>query len=93
MKQDMIENIYNTLMGLLDEEYRVPGVENLFAEGSECMNSYGEMLAAYERLCARLGVVDEDADVEVIINSMRDIERNVSMKMFEYGMKFAQEKK
>ncbi len=93
MSNQQIKDIYFTLVGVIRKEYRVPGVENLFAEGSECSNLYSQMLDAYERLCSRLGVVDEDDDVEVIINSMMDIERKVSMKMFEYGMKFAQEKK
>ena len=91
MSNEQIEAIYATLVGVMRKEFRVPGVENLFAEGSECMNCYSDMLAAYERLCDRLGVVDEDKDVEVIIHSLMVIERNVSMKMFEYGMKFASE--
>ena len=89
MNEKQIQDIYFTLTGVMQEQFRVPGVENLFAEGSECMNWYSEMLAAYERLCERLGVLDEDADVEVIIDSLMSIERKVSMKMFEYGMKFA----
>ncbi len=89
MNEKQIEDIYYTLIGTMQEKFRVPGVENLFAEGSYCMNSYGEMLAAYERLCNRLGVVDEDEDVEIIIDSLITIERKVSIKMFEYGMKFA----
>lgn len=93
MTNEQIEAIYTTLVGVMREEFRVPGVENLFAEGSECTNCYGEMLAAYERLCDRLGVIDEDKDVEVIICSLRKIEQKVSKKMFEYGMKFALDSK
>ncbi|MBR3999947.1 MAG: hypothetical protein IKI93_16575 [Clostridia bacterium] len=88
MNEKQIEDIYYTLIGTIQEQFRVPGVENLFAEGSECMNCYYEMLAAYERLCERLGVVDEDEDVEDIIDALMTVERKVSMKMFEYGMKF-----
>ena len=89
MNRGQIEAVYATLTGTMRKEFRVPGVENLFDEGSECMNSYNKMLAAYERLCDRLSVIDEDEDVETIIHSLMTIERNVSMKMFEYGMKFA----
>ena len=89
MNEKQIEDIYFTLCGTMQEQFRVPGVENLFAEGCECMNLYSEMLAAYERLCDRLGNIDVDEDVEVIINSLMSIERKVSMKMFEYGMKAA----
>ena len=88
MNPKQIENIYYTLIGTMQEPFRVPGVENLFAEGGECMNRYSEMLGAYERLCNRLGVIDEDEDVEIIIDALMNIERKVSMKMFEYGMKY-----
>lgn len=82
-----IEDIYDTLIGVMNEEHCVPGVENLFIEGSECDCVYSEMLEAYARLRDRLGVQNEDADVEVIINSLLKIERIVAMKMFEYGSK------
>ena len=70
MRKDQIENIYDTLIGQMQEDYCVPGVENLFADGSECELAYDEMLGAYARLRDRLGVTDEDTDVEMIINSL-----------------------
>ena len=82
-------DIYNTLLGVQCEEFCVPGVENLFTENSICDCAYNEMLEAYARLRERLGVADEDQDVEIIIHSLTTIEQNVSMKMFEYGTKFA----
>lgn len=87
MDSKQIENIYNTLIGVMNEEHCVPGVENLFAEGSECDRAYSEMLEAYTRLRDRLGVENEDADVEAIINALLKIERLVAIKMFEYGTK------
>lgn len=89
MNRGQIEAVYATLTGTMRKEFRVPGVENLFYDGGDCMSCYCKMLAAYERLCDRLGVIDEDEDVEVIIHSLMTIERNVGIKMFEYGMKFA----
>ena len=89
MHDEKIEDIYCTLTGVMQDEFCVPGVENLFTEGSLCANLYAQMLDAYERLCERLGVKDEDGDVEIIINSLMTIEQNVSKKMFEYGVKFA----
>lgn len=93
MKKPQIEAFYATLTGTMRKEFRVPGVENLFDEGSECMDCYCKMLAAYERLCDRLGVIDEDEDVEVIIHALMTIEHRVATKMFEYGMKFAVDNK
>ena len=87
MKDKQIENIYYTLIGQMQEEFCVPGIENLFVDGSECDLAYDEMLEAYERLKNRLGIQNEDADIEIIINSLFKIQRLVAFKMFEYGKK------
>ena len=92
MKEDYIDSVYETLCGLLMPEYRIPGVENAFASGEACEQNYAQMLEAYERLCDRLGVVDEDDDVEVIINALLKNERILCRKMFEYGFQYGQNK-
>ena len=46
------------------------------------------MLEAYQRLCERLGVQDEDDDVEIIINSLLNIQRETAYHMYYYGAKF-----
>lgn len=80
------EDVYYTLLGEMKEEHRVPDVENAFAPESECAENYAAMLAAYERLCHRLGVrVWDDGDVEIIINALLDNQKILSLKMFEYG--------
>ena len=84
--------VYETLYGVRMTEDGVPGVENLFADGMPCAEAYEQMLKAYERLRDRLGTVDEDADAEVMINALLNIFLRMSMKMFEYGGKFAQER-
>ena len=80
--------IYYTLAGELQEQARIPGVENLFGSGSPCANAYADMLDAYARLCDRLGEEDEDEDIEIIISSLRFIEKEMATKMFRYGMKY-----
>ena len=87
MINEQIENIFYTLLGQMQEEYCVPGVENLFAEGSECEQAYDEMLEAYAHLRQRLGVTDEDPDVETILHSFWTMQRLIAIKMFEYGAK------
>ena len=89
MNNKKIEDIYYTLIGVMNEAYCVPGVENLFAEGSECECAYREMFDAYTRLRLRLGTENEDADVETIINSLMKIEQLTAIKMFEYGTIFS----
>lgn len=88
MTDDFITDVYNTLRSVILEEYQVPGVENVFAEGSQCDQLYSEMLLAYHRLRARLGVTDEDADVEIIINSLMTIADILAFKMYHCGAQF-----
>ena len=90
MEERFMEDVYDTLKGVLIPQARVDGVENAFEPGGECERAYGQMLEAYERLCQRLGVMDEDDDVEIIIRSLMKIEGVLCRKMFTYGWKFAE---
>ena len=84
-----IEDIYDSLQGVLVPEARVPWVKNLFLPGSPCDRAYSDMLDAYERLRDRLGVADEDEDVEIIINSLLDIQQILGHEMFRCGVEYA----
>ena len=66
-------------------EYAVPGVENAFAPGSFCDRKYAAMREAYERLCHRLGAGDEDPDLEIIVDSLMDIQHFLTKTMFHLG--------
>lgn len=88
MDSEFIENVYASLQGLLVEDARIPGVENLFTPGSPCECWYQDMLDAYARLCHRLGSADEDKDVEIIITALLAIGKELSFRMYEYGAKF-----
>ena len=85
MKIYTSEDVYLTLCGEVHGEYAVPGVENAYADGSTCDNLYREMGEAYERLRERLGAIDEDPDVEVIINNLLQIQTILCDRMFIYG--------
>ena len=92
MSEEQIRDVYETLIGVRVEAYRVSGVENLYEPGSPCAIAYENMLDAYSRLRERLGITgDDDENVETIINSLMDIEQIVSLKMFEYGRKITLE--
>lgn len=65
-------------------------IQNEYEEGKLCNRLYSEMRDAYDRICARLGKPDqEDRDVEIIIDSLLDIGKHLSMKMYDYGFFFS----
>ena len=86
--KDFVEDVYYSVVGELSEEYRVPGVDNVFERGMRCDILYEDMLAAYERLRDRLGVEDADDDVEIIISALMDIGKETAMAMYRCGAKF-----
>lgn len=79
------ENVYLTLTGELRGEYVIPGVENAFADGFRCEELYRQIYEANQRLCARLGKIDEDADVERIISNFLEMNRILCLEMYRYG--------
>lgn len=88
---ELWEQVYETMACHVVESARLSGVEDAFAGDSFCMQQYGLMREAYDRLCDRLGVVDEDEDVECILCCMEQIERELCKRMFHYGQRFREE--
>ena len=84
------EYIYESLQGTLIHPH--PAVPNLFEDGMPCERWYADMLDAYQRICSRLGDEEEDQDVEIIINSLLSIQRELAFQMYRYGAKFKNEK-
>ncbi len=76
------EDIYETMLGLREEGFQVPGVENAFSDGSLCAESYEKMRSAYARICFRLGVQDEDPDLETIVSAMEAIQRDLCRRIY-----------
>ena len=81
MKQ--LEYIYESMIGELVEP--CPEIENAFAPGQRCAALYEEIFQANMRLCQRLGV-EEDPDVECIINNFFTINRELCIRMYQYGI-------
>lgn len=79
------QSIYLTLTDALTEPYRVPGVENAFADGTPCAKLYKEIYEANQRICSRLGQQDDDPDVELIINNLLSITNLLCLKMYHYA--------
>lgn len=89
IEEAFIEDIYHSLQGVLVPEARISWVEDLFLDGSPCDRAYSQMLQAYERVRDRLGVEDEDDDVEIIINFLLNIQRILGFEMFRCGVEYA----
>ena len=81
------DNYYGTVLGELLPEYSVPGVENAFRQGSSCDLEYEQILQARQRLYQRLGVEEEDEDMEIIFNSFLRIQNEIAEIMFRLGMR------
>ena len=75
------ELVYESPIGELVDP--IKDVPNAFEPGSYCETRYRQVLEAYERLRGRLGVADEDPDVEIIIDSLLEIQRKLCMEMFD----------
>lgn len=88
MKERFVDMLYQTVIGELQSEYRIPGVEDSFAVGGICDLSYQKMRNAYERLLERLGCENEDQDIEIILNSMIAIQKEIAYQMYRYGVHF-----
>lgn len=89
LSNGFIDDVYDTLQGSLIPEFSIPGVKNMFLEGSHCDAAYCEMHEAYSRLLSRLHEKDEDLDVEIIISSLLSIARILGKEMYRYGAEFA----
>ena len=92
MFEDKAVWAYETMACFAAEEYRMPGVENAFAAGTFCERRYNDAMDAYERLRNRLGVADEDRDVECIIQAFEDIQQELCLRSYRYGAQFGMER-
>ncbi|MDO5546986.1 MAG: hypothetical protein Q4F79_00695 [Eubacteriales bacterium] len=86
MNKEFVREVYESLWGAYVEP--MYGVEDAFEEGKPCDVSYGEIFDASERLRQRLGVQNDDRDVDIINNAWRDIAEELGFLMYKYGAKF-----
>ena len=93
-REEWKEVVYDLMNGVYDlerypmEESKV--VQDEFATGMFCEQTYEDVYAAKQRLYKRLGT-REDADVELIIAKLMEIGRHLAMKMYDYGEVFSEE--
>ncbi len=89
---DSFDKVYYTLLGVISPEVQLPWVSNAFAEGSLCGNAYKDMREAYKRIVDRLQEADEDADLEIIVTAMQDMQKILCEQCFYLGMRYIEEK-
>lgn len=87
---DIVEQVYETLQNTLAEDYCIPWVTPIFIPGHPCFEAYSNMHEAYARLRIRLGVTDEDADAEEMIDHLLEYGKLLAVEMFRYGMCYQQ---
>ena len=85
---EIAEQVYDTIVGTLTPEYGLPWVEEIFVPGHPCYEEFCRMSEAYARLRGHLGVIDEDPDAEIMIDSLLAHGKIIAMEMFRYGIKF-----
>jgi len=83
---EYVDALYQSLCGNMVQP--VSGVNSLYYPGSDCDRAWEEITQAYEHLRERLGVEDEDKDVEDIISAFLSIQYEFATKMFEYGRQY-----
>lgn len=88
VNNSFVEDVYESMHGMFESDILVPGVERAFATGEKCEKLYALVYDAERRLEERLGVEAHDKDVESIINSMTEIQKELCYRMYYYGAKF-----
>lgn len=88
MQESFMELVYLTMQGELIPEYAIANVEDIFAEGGIGIELYANAKNAYYRVCDRLGVKDEDRDLDGIISNMENLASEMAFRMYQYGAKF-----
>ena len=90
MPESKAQWAYESMACFVKDWYRMPGVEDAFKDGSYCASRYHEIWEAYKHLRERLGVVDEDRDIEIIIQAFEDIQQELCYRMYHYGAMFGE---
>ena len=85
---DIFEQVYDSLQGLLVEEAALSWVPNICYPGSAYDQAYQEMYRACQRLSDRLGVA-EDEDIESIRQAYETMQALLCRQMFAAGAAYA----
>ena len=93
---DRIEKDCNLILdmttGVIDAKPPFEWVENAFAPGTLFSEAYEDFALARERLCERFGMAEDDEDLELIMNGLLKLEKDLGRRMFLCGLRYAQMK-
>lgn len=92
MKESFMELVHLSIQGELIPEYTIEGVENIFDNGGIGIQLYINARNAYRRVCDRLGEKDEDPDLDAIFTNLEALEKEIAIRMYQYGAKFGMRK-
>ncbi|MGM9660836.1 MAG: hypothetical protein ACI3WQ_09585 [Faecousia sp.] len=84
------ETIRDSVLGYLSEAYRVPWAENISREGTAYAQAYQDFWTAREHLCERFQLDWEDDDLELIMNAVLLVEKDVARGMFDATLTYAE---
>ena len=90
MEENFATQVLHTVMGNMISEASIPGIEDIFEEGRIGDELYREVCEAHVRLLEKLGDVDEDADIEIMINNLLELVDVVGLAMYHYGAIFGE---
>ncbi len=79
--------VYESMLGLLEPEYRLPWAADIFQPGLPCHEEYSRMMLAHQRLCEKMQVQD-DPDLEIIVQSLLKYAEILSLEMFKAGITY-----
>ncbi len=77
---DNYDNIYYTLIGELEPLEEYAWVPNAFAPGSDCDKAYERLIAARDRVLAKLQAQDDD-DLNQMLTEMATLQRALCRKL------------
>ena len=88
--EEDFEDIFSVMMGSQQPAAGISWVENGFRGETGIVTAYQNFWTAREHLCRRFGLDWEDADLELFMNGILELEREVAWRMFLYGIDYAQ---
>ena len=83
------ETIYHIVSGDTEAEPPFRWVEDASQPGTGFDRAYQDFWTAREHLCQRFGIDFEDDDLELFMNGILTLSRDIAERMFRCGVEYA----